>query len=124
MQRLVPLQLTFRRRQLALGVIVAIALLLSLLQSPAIAQFSGLEARVSRLESSNSSLRSQISRLESQLDRVSRAAGVSVPTAPPLASDPSTPTALADDPTFRRLATLVIELRDRIEALETARAGG
>jgi len=122
MKRLIMPQLTFRRQQLALSVIVAIALLLSLLQSPTFAQSSGLDARVSRLESANSSLRSQISRLESQIDRVSRAAGVSVPTAPPLASDPRT-TALAEDPTFRRLATLVIELRDRIEALETA-AGG
>ena len=117
MKRLVILQCMVRRRQLALGVIVAIALVLSLLQSPTFAQSSGLDARVSRLESANSSLRSQISRLESQIDRVSRAAGVSVPTAPPLGSDPRT-TALAEDPTFRRLATLVIELRDRIAVLE------
>lgn len=122
MKRLIMPQLTFRRWRSPFGVIVAIALLLSLLQSPTIAQSSGLDARVSRLESANSSLRSQISRLESQIDRVSRAAGVPVPTAPPLASDSRT-TALAEDPTFRRLATLVIELRDRIAALETARTG-
>lgn len=118
MKRLVS-QLRVWRRQLALGVMVAIALLLSLLQSPTVAQSSGLDARVSRLESANSSLRSQMSRLESQIDRVSRGAGVSASTAPPLASDPR-PTALAEDPAFRRLATLVIELRDRIAALEAA----
>lgn len=122
MKRLIMPQLRVWRRQLALGVIVAIALLLSLLQAPTFAQSSGLDARVNRLESENSSLRSRIGRLESQIDRVSRGAGVSVPTAPPLDSDPRT-TALAEDPTFRRLATLVIELRDRIEVLETS-AGG
>lgn len=122
MKRLIMPQLTFRQRRLVLGVIGAIALLLCLLQSPSIAQSIGSDARISRLESENSSLRSRISRLESQVDRVSRAAGVA-PTAS-LAAPQATPntrtTALAEDPTFQRLATLVIELGDRIEALETA----
>jgi len=117
MQRSALPQLTSRQRQLALGVIMAIALVLCLLQTPSLAQSSGLEARVNRLESANSSLRARIGQLESQINRVSRSAAAA-PTAPaPAAANPPT-TGLAEDPTFRRLATLVVELRDRIAALE------
>lgn len=121
MQRLVMPHLTSRQRQVALGVIVAIALLLSLLQAPTLAQSSGLEARVARLESANSSLRAQVSQLQSQIGRVGRSAGGPTASVPSGIANPST-SALADDPAFRRLATLVIELRDRIAALE-AQAG-
>ena len=116
MQRSALPQLTSRQRQLALGVIMAIALLLCLLQTPSLAQSSGLEARVNRLESANSSLRARIGQLESQINRVSRSAAAA-PTASAPAANPPT-TGLAEDPTFRRLATLVVELRDRIAALE------
>lgn len=73
-----------------------------------------LSSRISRLESENSVLRSRLSRLESQVARVGRASGVAIPDQPPIAAD----SALADDPMFDRLATLVIELRDRIIVLE------
>jgi len=116
MQRSALPQLTSRQRQLALGVIMAIALVLCLLQTPSLAQSSGLEARVNRLESANSSLRARIGQLESQINRVSRSAAAA-PTAPAPAANPPA-TGLAEDPTFRRLATLVVELRDRIAALE------
>jgi len=115
MQRSALPQLTSRQRQLALGVIMAIALLLCLLQTPSLAQSSGLEARVNRLESANSSLRARIGQLESQIGRVGRSAAAA-PTAP--AAPAANTTGLAEDPTFRRLATLVVELRDRIAALE------
>ena len=119
MQRSALPQLTARQRQLALGVIMAIALVLflCLLQTPSLAQSSGLEARVNRIESENSSLRARVGQLESQIGRVGRSAAAA-PTAPaPAAANPPT-TGLAEDPTFRRLATLVVELRDRIAALE------
>jgi len=116
MQRSALPQLTARQRQLALGVIMAIALLFCLLQTPSLAQSSGLEARVNRLESENSSLRARVGQLESQIGRVGRSAAAA-PTAPAPAANPPT-TGLAEDPTFRRLATLVVELRDRIAALE------
>ncbi len=116
MQRSALPQLTSRQRQLALGVMVAIALLLCLLQTPTLAQSSGLEARVNRLESENSSLRARVGQLESQIGRVGRSAAAA-PTAPAPAANPAI-TGLADDPTFRRLATLVVELRDRVAVLE------
>jgi len=72
---------------------------------------------VNRIESENSSLRARVGQLESQIGRVGRSAAAA-PTAPaPAAANPPT-TGLAEDPTFRRLATLVVELRDRIAALE------
>jgi hypothetical protein len=76
---------------------------------------SQLDARVSRLESENTLLRSRISRLETNQSRPSSS---SPPVISPSAPDLPTST-LADDPVFKRLATLVIELRERIIVLET-----
>lgn len=103
-----------------LGVMIALVLLTLLSRSfTPVAASSALESRVSRLETDNSQLRGQISRLESE---ISRLAGTRQPRqasqpAPPTSSVPSL-SVLADDPTFKRLATLVIELKERVVALE------
>ncbi|HBB34927.1 MAG TPA: hypothetical protein DDZ80_06815 [Cyanobacteria bacterium UBA8803] len=89
---------------------------LTLAQSSAV-----LESRISRLESENFQLRSQISRIESQLSALS---GRSLPQSPTpnQPAPPVTPRtsrqALSSDPMFDRLATLVIELKERIQVLE------
>ncbi|MCA1993896.1 MAG: hypothetical protein LDL41_17900 [Coleofasciculus sp. S288] len=104
-----------------LGIAFIIVLLTLLHRSftPASAQ-AGLESRLSRLESENFQLRSQLSRIESQLSRLGgldSRAGRGQP-APPTASPPLPQPSLANDPMFKRLATLVIELRERVTALE------
>jgi hypothetical protein len=77
-----------------------------------------LESRLSRIELENTNLRSRINQLESQVARLSSNAGIGF--SQPVPADRSTPTAspLADDPTFKRLATLVIELKERVVAVE------
>lgn len=86
---------------------------------------AGLESRLSRLEAENFQVRSQISRLESQLNqfqgRTPSRPNLSTPVRPP--TSPTVPyrgstSALSSDPMFQRLATLVIELKERIQALE------
>ncbi|MBW4652403.1 MAG: hypothetical protein KME20_05055 [Kaiparowitsia implicata GSE-PSE-MK54-09C] len=96
---------------LLLGVLLPLA-------SPSVAQSPGLDSRVFRLESQSTQLRARIGQLETQVVRLSRATGTPAPTRPP-AGTPGDESALAEDPAFRRLATLVIELRDRIEVLES-----
>ncbi len=82
---------------------------------PAQAQ-AGLESRVSRLETELLGIQSRLSQLGSSLPRP----GVSVP-APVLPSDErrGTQRVLSADPQFDRLATLVIELKERVTAVET-----
>ncbi|MBI4780497.1 MAG: hypothetical protein HY785_04170 [Oscillatoriophycideae cyanobacterium NC_groundwater_1537_Pr4_S-0.65um_50_18] len=75
-----------------------------------------LESRVSRLESENTTLRSQISQLQNSVSRLSRNTGVELPPAP--ISTSVSGSGLADDPVFKRLATLVIELKERVVAVE------
>lgn len=77
-----------------------------------------LESRLSRVELENTTLRSRIGQLESQVSRLSSNAGINF--SPPVPGDRSTSAAspLADDPTFKRLATLVIELKERVVAVE------
>ncbi|MBW4515675.1 MAG: hypothetical protein KME11_10665 [Timaviella obliquedivisa GSE-PSE-MK23-08B] len=76
-----------------------------------------VESRISRIELENTNLRSRISQLESQVSRLSSGAGVDFsPTVPDRLSSAASP--LADDPTFKRLATLVIELKERVVAVE------
>lgn len=86
---------------------------------------AGLESRLARVEAENLQLRSQISRIESQLNqfqgRTPSRPNLSTPVRPP--TSPTVPyrgstSALSSDPMFQRLATLVIELKERIQALE------
>ncbi len=76
-----------------------------------------LETRVSRLESETIQLRSQLSRIESQLAQL---AGGRVPSNRPAPSIPSRSNrqVSSSDPLFDRLATLVIELKQRVQSLE------
>jgi cell division protein FtsB len=101
--------------------IICLALLvtLTILSSRTLAQSSfALESRISALEAENFQLRSQITRIESQLTGLSRqspADPIRVPSqVPPRANQQVS----SSDPMFKRLATLVIELKERIQALE------
>jgi hypothetical protein len=77
-----------------------------------------LESRLSRIELENATLRSRINQVESQVSRLSSNAGIDF--SQPVPTDLSIPAAspLADDPMFKRLATLVIELKERVVAVE------
>ena len=79
--------------------------------SPAEAQ-AGLESRVSRLETELIGIQSRLSQLGSSLPRQS----ISVP--PPTLPS-GTQRVASTDPQFDRLATLVIELKERVTILET-----
>lgn len=80
--------------------------------SPAQAQVGLVESRLARVESELAGIRSQLNQLS-----VNRSgSGVSVPT-PRNSLPPQRPSRFTDSQ-FDRLATLVIESRDRIEALE------
>lgn len=104
--------------------VLAIALIftLTILSSRTIAQSSGaLESRLSRLESDNFQMRSQISNLESQIAALKG----QIPSQFPTSNRPATPVSprinrqiTSSDPMFDRLATLVIELKQRVQALE------
>ena len=77
-----------------------------------------LESRLSRLESENYQLRAELSRLESQIYSLSRSGTrlpePSRPTAPTIT--PVRPTATT--PIVDRLATLLIELKERVTNVE------
>lgn len=77
-----------------------------------------LESRISRIELENTTLRSRLSQLESQVSRLSSNAGVDYSPSAPADRAPSAASPLVDDPTFKRLATLVIELKERVVAVE------
>lgn len=86
---------------------------------------AGIDSRIVRLEAEIFQLRSQINRIESQLNqsqsRTPSRPNLSTPVRPP--TSPTVPyrgstSALSSDPMFQRLATLVIELKERIQALE------
>lgn len=99
-------------------VVIALLLLLTVLQGAASAQsVSQLSSQISRLESQNNLLQSRLSQLEAQVSQIGRASGVRIPAPAPQTRLPST-SPLATDPMFNRLATLVIELRERVVALE------
>jgi len=86
----------------------------------------GLESRLARLESENLQLRSQISRIESQLGQLQGRTSSSTSTFSTTAPPPNTPSVpyrgsrstLSADPMFQRLANLVIELKERVQAVE------
>lgn len=101
---------------------LALALTFVFLPRLSLAQSTArLDARISRLEAENFQLRARLNRLESQISRVSRQTSPQVTpprrteTAPPVSPSPGP---LSDDPMFERLATLVIELKERIQTLE------
>jgi cell division protein FtsB len=102
---------------------LAIIFAFTILSSRTLAQSSAaLESRISRLESDNFQMRSQISNLESQLSALrgqspSQIPSPSRPAPPPVTPRPNRQVS-SSDPMFDRLATLVIELRERIKALE------
>jgi outer membrane murein-binding lipoprotein Lpp len=101
---------------------LALIIALVILSGGTLAQSSSaLESRVSRLEVDNYQLRSQISRLESQLSELSGRSASQTPSptrpAPPAPRSPNRQV-LSSDPMFNRLATLVIELKERVQALE------
>jgi hypothetical protein len=100
-----------------LVIVLAVMLFLTVLQGITPAQStSQLSSRISRLESENSLLRSRLGRIESRLSQVGQLPDLDIPESTPQISGESP---LATDPMFTRLATLVIELRERIIALET-----
>jgi hypothetical protein len=101
-----------------LGIVIFVLFLWFSWQSVAPAQSTTqLESRLSRIELENTALRSRIGQLESQVSRLSANAGVDF--SPTAADRPvSAVSSLADDPTFKRLATLVIELKERVIAVE------
>ncbi len=78
---------------------------------------SSLESRIFRLESENAQLRSHLNRLEGELSRSSFPIprnNIPAPGLPPRANQQVLPS----NPMFQRLATLVIELKERINVLE------
>jgi cell division protein FtsB len=78
-----------------------------------------LESRLSRLEFENNTLRTSLNQLEAQVSRLSSSAGIDfAPSNSAATSRAPTAAALAEDPTFKRLATLVIELKERVVAVE------
>ena len=105
--------------------VLAIALIFAftIFSSRTLAQSSaGLESRLSRLEAENFQMRSQISTLEAQISALRGQSPSQTPSSiRPVA--PSVPSRAnrqvsSSDPMFDRLATLVIELKERVKALE------
>lgn len=75
---------------------------------------SYLESRLSRLEAENYQMRSLITQLDAQVDALQQSgASRRSPTVPSI-----TRTTPSSDPMFDRLATLVVELKQRINKLE------
>lgn len=85
---------------------------------PVFAQ-SGVDSRVSRLEAEVTSLRGQISQLQSQINRLGNRSnsGVSAPRVEVPEPEYSSPNSIPKS-MFDRLATLVIELKERMDKLE------
>lgn len=84
------------------------------------ADASALESRLSRLENTVFSLRSQISSLEREVRSLQQQQRSNQPSpATPQPSPNQRPSAdISDDPMFDRLATLAIELKQRLNKLE------
>lgn len=109
--------------RLWIGVFCLTVLLMGwLLPNRAIAQSTAqLESRLGRLESDIYQVRSELSRLESQVSGVSRSGSSAIAPLPPAPRyEPNFPrTAPPQSAMFDRLATLAIELKERITSLET-----
>lgn len=83
-----------------------------------IAQTSiNLESRISQLESTTYNLRSQISQLSAQVNSLGGA--TRTPPTPPSTLSTRSPRISSGDPQFDRLATLVVELKERMDAIDT-----
>ncbi|HEY9809060.1 MAG TPA: hypothetical protein V6D13_06930 [Halomicronema sp.] len=87
-------------------------------RGPVFAQ-SGVDSRVSRLEAEVTTLRGQISQLQSQVTRLGNRSNSAVSAPRVEVSEPeySAPNSIPKS-MFDRLATLVIELKERIDKLE------
>ena len=101
---------------------VVLILLLSVLSGCTSAQAASdmFESRISRLEVDNYQLRSQLNQLESQINAISQSQyriAQGNRTAPPVFPQ-GNKQRLSNDQMFDRLATLVIELKQRISQLE------
>jgi hypothetical protein len=102
-----------------LGILAFTLLLLFLGQSRSPAQTTTqLESRLSRLEFENNALQTSLNQLEAQVSRLSSSAGLDFSLNATPSSGVAPASALADDPMFKRLATLVIELKERVVAVE------
>jgi hypothetical protein len=107
------------RRFKGLGILLCTLLLLFCWQSSSTAQTTTqLESRLSRLEFENDALRSSLSQIQAQLSRISPNARIDIAPNSPASGRAPTASALAEDPTFKNLATLVIELKERVVAVE------
>jgi hypothetical protein len=108
-----------------LGILTVTLLFLFLWQSRSTAQTATqLESRLSRLEFENNALQTSLNQLEAQVSRLSSSAGLDFSLSEaPAGRTPAAAAALADDPTFKRLATLVIELKERVVAVEERISG-
>lgn len=104
--------------------VLAIALIftITVFSSRILAQSSAaLESRISRVESDNFQLRSQIANLEAQVATIKGQSSSQTPIIrpqPPVVPPRTNRQVRSSDPMFDRLATLVIELKQRIQALE------
>lgn len=83
-----------------------------------------LESRLSRLESNQITLNARVSQIESAIGRIGRSTGIDLPPPRPQSQPRSqivtggVPSAITSDPAFERLANLVIDLGERVAAVE------
>jgi uncharacterized protein YceH (UPF0502 family) len=107
------------RKFKGLGILLCTLLLLFCWQTSSNAQTTTqLESRLSRLEFENDSLRSSLSQIQAQLSRLSPNARIDISPGSTTSGRAPAASALAEDPTFKNLATLVIELKERVVVLE------
>jgi outer membrane murein-binding lipoprotein Lpp len=101
---------------------LALVLLVTVLNRWTLAQSTAfLESRLSRLESDSFQIRSELARLESQVYQIAGNRNTLAPRAisPPSPTNPGvTRPAIRSTASYDRLATLVVELRERINKLE------
>lgn len=95
--------------------LIGIIAVVGLVSAPASSQ----QSRVNALEVDLRGVQSRLNRIEAQLNQSSRSGAVRVPAAaPPSSNSGRTRQMLSSDPMFDRLATLAIELRERIDRLD------
>ncbi|HEY9748160.1 MAG TPA: hypothetical protein V6C63_05760 [Allocoleopsis sp.] len=108
------------RHWLKIGIAAGLMVGLVLLPGRLAAQSTALlESRLSRLESENYQLRAEINRLQSQIYSLSRP-GTRSPE-PRNSAAPATPpprSAVSNTPIVERLATLLVELKERVTKVE------